>query len=211
MSRLLQHLPPSVRIERFAPLLARCTVLELTAGEARTAERCAPSSIVVVEQGIAAVAAGRDGASRQMVVAIAEPGDLLAPLRQPEQLVALTDATLTFVGASAYTALLSVPEIAASLLERLVEAVSDRQQTIANFAAVNHCERLRAKLLQLARKHGRLSPSGIHLDLPLTHAFLAQTTGSSRETVTNALAALEEQGFLTRENRRYVLSVQSQR
>lgn len=70
-----------------------------------------------------------------MIVAIAEPGDLLAPLQQAEQLVALTDATLMFVDAPMYRALLSAPEVSAFLTERLLEAVSDRQQTIANFAA----------------------------------------------------------------------------
>ncbi|HSP74458.1 MAG TPA: helix-turn-helix domain-containing protein, partial [Gaiellaceae bacterium] len=62
-------------------------------------------------------------------------------------------------------------------------------------------------LLQLARDHGRVAARGIRLDLPLTHELLADMIGSSRETVTMALAELQREGFVSRSGRFYRLDV----
>ena len=45
------------------------------------------------------------------------------------------------------------------------------------------------------------------LQLPITHELLAEMIGSARETVTRAVDALEQNGFLRREDRGYVLRV----
>jgi CRP-like cAMP-binding protein len=68
-------------------------------------------------------------------------------------------------------------------------------------------KRVREKLLQLARTHGRVASDGVHLDLPLTHELIAQTTGSARETVTAAIAELTREGFLVRDGRDYRLTI----
>jgi CRP-like cAMP-binding protein len=162
----------------------------------------------VVETGIVLVVAQPEGATREMIVAIARPGDLLGPPGPDERLAALTDAAVTVVPGLAYRVLLGSPELAATVTERLLDAVCERQQSLARFATVDHRERVRQKLLQLARAHGRVGRDGVHLDLPLTHELLAQTTGSARETVTVALASLRRQGFVVRDGRRYRLLVQ---
>ena len=72
---------------------------------------------------------------------------------------------------------------------------------------VAHAERLREKLVQLARLHGRVVPEGVRVDLPLTHELLEQSVGSARETVTSAIGALEREGFLVRNGRSYLLAV----
>jgi len=43
--------------------------------------------------------------------------------------------------------------------------------------------------------------------LPITHELLAEMIGSARETVTRAVDALEQNGFLRRQDRGYVLRV----
>ncbi|MGZ4388260.1 MAG: helix-turn-helix domain-containing protein, partial [Gaiellaceae bacterium] len=83
----------------------------------------------------------------------------------------------------------------------------DRQESLAAFASVRHADRVREKLLQLARAHDRVGPGGIRLDLPLTHELLGEMVGSARETVTWALAELQREGFVRREGRTYRLSV----
>jgi CRP/FNR family transcriptional regulator, cyclic AMP receptor protein len=75
------------------------------------------------------------------------------------------------------------------------------------FGSVSPVERVRERLAQLARAHGRVSGTGIVLDLPLTHELLAWMVGSARETVTVALARLADEGFVAREGRRYRLNV----
>lgn len=164
-------------------------------------------AIAVVEEGIVVVVAQPAETSREMIVAIARPGDVLCPPREGERLAALSDAVLTAVPALVHRALVSSSEVAAVLIERLLEAVYERQQSLAHFGVVDHRERVRRKLLQLAQAHGRVGRDGIHLDLPLTHELLAQTTGSARETVTIALATLREEGFLVRDGRRYRLLI----
>jgi len=192
---------------RLAPVVARCPRLRLAAGSRLTGAELASQAFLVVEAGVAAIAATRDGGRREMTVAIAGAGDILVPPSEGEELAALSELTLTAVTPLAYRVLLACPAGAAALVERLTEAVLDRQESIAQFAAVEHVERVRDKLLQLARAHGRVTSEGVHLDLPLTHRLIAQTTGSARETVTWAVAELSREGFLVREGRRYTLTV----
>jgi CRP-like cAMP-binding protein len=143
-----------------------------------------------------------------MTVAIARAGDVLVSPHHPSEcLWAPADALVTLLPSRVVRALLSRPDASLVLVERLIGAVLDRQQSLAQFGAVEHATRVREKLLQLARAHGRVAPDGVHLDLPLTHELIAQTTGSARETVTVAIAALRREGFLVREGRHYRLTV----
>jgi len=107
----------------------------------------------------------------------------------------------------AYERLLELPDGAQALL-RGVEAISRQQQrTILALASSHHVDRLREKLLQLAEDHGRVGRDGVVLQLPITHELLAEMIGSARETVTRAMDALEQNGFLRRQDRGYVLRV----
>jgi CRP-like cAMP-binding protein len=72
---------------------------------------------------------------------------------------------------------------------------------------VHHVDRVREKLLELARDHGRVGREGIRLDFPLTHDLLGEMTGSARETVTRALDELQREGFVQRRGRTYSLHV----
>ncbi len=103
--------------------------------------------------------------------------------------------------------LLQLPSAAGEIVEALLEALRERQESLAQFANVVHAERLRGKLLQLARTHGAVVSGGVRVDLPLTHELLGQAVGSARETVTSALRTLEQEGFLIREGRLYQLMI----
>jgi CRP/FNR family transcriptional regulator len=92
-------------------------------------------------------------------------------------------------------------------LTALVDAVRDREEAIACLARSPAHERVRAKLLQLARSHGKVTEAGIVVDLPLKHELLAEMVGSTRETVTWALQELAREGFATRVGRVYRLDV----
>jgi CRP/FNR family transcriptional regulator, cyclic AMP receptor protein len=58
-------------------------------------------------------------------------------------------------------------------------------------------ERLLLLLALLAERWGRVTPEGVVLRLPLTHATLATLSGARRPSVTLALHALEDQGLLS--------------
>jgi len=191
-----------------APLLERCPTIELPTGALLHEAPIAAAALLVIERGVVAVTTPRTTeAGRRMTVVIAREGDLVVPPGEREELTALDGAAMTVIAPDVFALLLAIPEAAALVVERLVEAVRERQLSLAQFASVDRAERVRAKLLQLARAHGRVTRTGIQLDLPLTHELLAQTTGSARETVSYALAALAREGFVVREGRRYRITV----
>jgi CRP/FNR family cyclic AMP-dependent transcriptional regulator len=66
-------------------------------------------------------------------------------------------------------------------------------------------ERLWMLFWELADRHGRVHPDGIHIDLPLTHEVLSHLVAARRPSVSGALTKLATQGRLRRENGSWVL------
>jgi CRP/FNR family cyclic AMP-dependent transcriptional regulator len=164
------------------------------------------ATFFVVEEGTVLVIARSEG-RRRLVLAVAGAGAFLVPPSEAEQLTALVPTRLTAVPRDSYEALLAEPRAAATVSGGLIEAVADREESLANFARFPQVERVRAKLVQLARGHGRVSPRGVLIDVPLTHELLAEMVGASRETVTWALRDLTHAGFVSRDGRLYRLNV----
>jgi CRP-like cAMP-binding protein len=52
-----------------------------------------------------------------------------------------------------------------------------------------------------------VNAEGVSLHLPLTHELLADMVGSTRETVTRALAQLAHEGFVRHEHGAYRLAL----
>jgi CRP-like cAMP-binding protein len=200
MSRLLDQLADEAR-RSARRALSGCPVVEVPAG--RSAD-LPDAALLVVENGVVVVV-GAD--TRRIVIAVAAAGDVLAPLGRHEDLRGLTSARVTAVSREAQRALMHIPAAAEAVTDALVAALRDRKASLANFARHPHGERLRGKLLQLARSHGRVTGGGIVIDLPLTHDLLADSIGSTRETVTLALHELMRSGFVDRVEGRYRLSV----
>ena len=188
-------------------LLAGCAAVELPAGTRRIAAQLPETILFAVEGGIVVVTAQVEGASRRSVVATGREGSLLPPPAAGEAFEAVTDARLRAISSAAWQELLAFPAAATAIAEGLVTELRDRQESLRHFANVRHVERVREKLLQLARVHGRVGPGGVRLDLPLTHELLAEMVGSRRETVTFALADLQKEGFVAREGRTYVVRI----
>jgi CRP/FNR family transcriptional regulator, cyclic AMP receptor protein len=93
------------------------------------------------------------------------------------------------------------------VVEQMAFALGQQQEAIANFAHTRHVERVRRKLLQLARGYGRVAHDGIRIDFPVSHTVLAEMIGSSRETVTRAVDELQRDGFVARQGHTYRLLV----
>jgi hypothetical protein len=129
-------------------------------------------------------------AGRRIVLGVLGRECVIRPPRPDEEVVALTSAVLTPVEPSP---------------DQLLEALRDREESLAILALPRHTDRVRAKLIQLARMHGKVTADGVALPLPLTHELIADMTASARETVTWAVRELTEQGFVTREGRQYVV------
>jgi CRP-like cAMP-binding protein len=187
-------------------LLSHCPRRRLRCGAVRDADDFATASLLVVERGIVAIAAG-GGSKRRVVLSFCSPGTLLPPLRGEEQLVALLDSAVIAIPADVERMLLHIPTAAQLIVDALLDELRERQQSLAQFGNVTHTERLRAKLLQLAGSHGTAVAGGVEVEVPLTHKLLGEAIGSARETVTAAVRCLEQEGFLTRVGRRYRLSI----
>ena len=85
-----------------------------------------------------------------------------------------------------------------------------RSRRLAAMMAISQQPRLDERLWllfwELADRHGRVSADGVYLDLPLTHEVLSHLVAARRPSVSGALTKLSEQGRVTREGRRWVLT-----
>lgn len=188
-------------------LTRRCPALMLPAGVCRGAAELPEARLLVVEDGLVLVRRPGGPGRHNMVVAEAGPGSILLPPADGDLVQGLVDSWVTMVPGDVYRRLLTEPAVAERLLQG-VEATNRRQrEMICNLACVRHVERVREKLLQLARDHGRVCRDGIRMDFPLTHELVAEMVGSARETVTRAFEELQEERFISRQGRIYRLLV----
>jgi CRP/FNR family cyclic AMP-dependent transcriptional regulator len=85
-----------------------------------------------------------------------------------------------------------------------------RSRRLAAMMAISQQPRLDDRLWmlfwELADRHGRVHPDGVHVDLPLTHEVLSHLAGARRPSVSSALTKLADQGRLIRNGRGWVLS-----
>jgi CRP-like cAMP-binding protein len=204
MSCLIADLPERDK-RRAAALLETCPAFEMAVDCIRRADGMAEGALLVVESGLLLVR--RPSPSRRTVVGLAGTGAVLLPPDAHEELQALADSSLTVVTPSAHEALLRVPGVAAAVVEGIGEQLRERQESLAQLSIIRHVERVRYKLTQLARTHGKVTRGGVRIDLPLTQRLLAEMVGSARETVSLALAELTQKGFVRREGHFYVIAL----
>jgi biotin operon repressor len=117
------------------------------------------------------------------------------------------DSKLTVISPEALDLLLALPGVAKTLLEQLAVTLGQKQEALGYFGSRRHIDRVRRKLLQLARNYGRVALDGVRIDFPLSHTLLADMVGSSRETVTRSLDELRRDGFVARRGHTYRLLV----
>lgn len=206
MSWLLDGLVDEERREA-ASILEQHPPLVLREGASYSAARLAGAELLLLEEGLLLRTRLREGATRRMVLSVAAGGAVLPSPGPAERLEVLARSWVTPVTPAARAALLRLPGAADKLLTGLADELAEAHESLGHFASVRHVERVRDKLLQLARTHGRVVPGGVRLDLPLTHELLGEMVGSARETVTWAVAELTREGFLRREGRAYRLDV----
>ena len=208
-SRLLDGLQSPDR-ERADAILARSPTIDLDRRAPRYPPAFAGAALLVVEEGFVVVRATFPADARSVVTVEAGPGAVLLPPTGDEVLVALGPARVTVVSADARDQLLASPALARRVVDQLAAGLAQRQEALANFAPTRHADRVRRKLLQLARGYGHVVRDGIRIDVPLNHALLAEMIGSSRETVTRALDELQREGFVLRDGSTYRLHVSAE-
>jgi hypothetical protein len=203
---LLGELPPA-SAEQVAHVLAASKTIELEPGVPHFGNSFPEPALLVVEAGFVVLRASYPGLSRSMITCEAGAGRILLPPAPDEVLVGLVRSRVTAVPVELQAQLLSVPHVAQRLVEQLAFTLGQNQEAIGNFAHSRHVERVRRKLLQLARSYGHVVRDGVRIDFPVSHAVLAEMIGSSRETVTRALDHLQSVGFVVRHGSVYQLLV----
>jgi len=90
------------------------------------------------------------------------------------------------------------PGLGLGLVERTGSQLtrSATQAAIAQLPRVD--QRLEAMFWDLAGRWGHVTPSGVHLPLPLSHEVLARLVGGRRPTITLALKALADRAIVVR-------------
>ncbi|TMK34203.1 MAG: Crp/Fnr family transcriptional regulator [Actinobacteria bacterium] len=182
--------------------------LSVAAGATVEPEALAGVSLIVVHEGLVLVRTMVPGSTRRTITCHAGPGALVLPPADDEVLAALTDATLVTISTDARDRLTESPDAARLLVDGLAETLRQKHGAIASMSRLHHVDRVREKLIELAREHGRVGRDGIRLDFPLTHDLLGEMTGSARETVTRALDELQREGFVVRRGRTYSVQLE---
>jgi len=177
--------------------------LDLAPGGAIRAHDIPSLSLLAVEEGLVVLRTTIPGSTRRTITCHAGPGALILPPDAGETLVALTRAALVTISNADRDRLLQTPETARLLVDGLAETLRQKHAALASMSRLHHVDRVREKLIELAREHGRVGRDGIRLDFPLTHDLLGEMTGSARETVTRALDELQREGFVMRRGRTY--------
>jgi CRP/FNR family transcriptional regulator len=205
-SRLLESVP-SPDGEVAAEILAACPTVDVVAGEPYFRSSLRRGALLIVERGFVVLRVAPPRTNRSIITCDAGPGRAVLQPAPEEVLFALVDSKLTVISPEALDALLALPVVAKTLLEQLAVTLGQKQEAIGTFGSTRHIERVRSKLLQLARNYGRVALDGVRIDFPLSHTLLADMVGSSRETVTRSLEELRRDGFLARQGRNYRLLV----
>jgi CRP-like cAMP-binding protein len=190
-----------------AQILAACPTLALAAGEPYFRSSLAGGALLIVQRGFVVLRETSAHTHRSIITCEAGPGDVVLPPASQEVLVGLVDSQLTVISQDALDALLALPRVARTLLEQLARTLGQKQEVIGSFGSTRHVDRVRRKLLQLARNYGRVARDGVRIDFPLSHSVLADMIGSSRETVTRSLDELQRDGFVARRGHSYRLLV----
>jgi biotin operon repressor len=206
LTRLLEALAPGDSA-RAAEILAACPAIPVAAGEPYFRSSLPAAALLLLDEGFSVLRLARADLTRSIITCEAGPGRVLLPPAQEEVLFGLVDSRLIAISQDALDQLLQLPGVARTLLGQLATTIGQKQEAIGNFANTRHLERVRRKLLQLARNYGRVGRDGIRIDFPLSHTVLAEMIGSSRETVTRALDELQRRGFVARRGHTYRLLI----
>jgi CRP-like cAMP-binding protein len=199
---LAAHLRPEERADALVRLVAPTTLVPPGSWSLHTEARRARPFAFIIVRGVLlheVVVAGR------RALQLLGPGDIVLP-EEPE--AETLDAPVTWTAASeSCLALLDdrlQPVIALwpALGIGLVERAGRQLRRVAIQAAIAQLprveDRLEATFWDLADRWGRVTTTGIHIPLQLTHATLGSLVGARRSTVTLALRALAQRGIVAR-------------
>lgn len=89
-----------------------------------------------------------------------------------------------------------------ALMEELEEKIRRLYRQSKNISsAIRMDKKLAAKLWKLSKDYGKTCDKGICIELELSHAYLADLLGTTRETLSRQMKVLSEQGLVIQEGK----------
>jgi CRP-like cAMP-binding protein len=158
------------------------------------------SSLVLVVSGrVRVFLSGPD--ERELTLALLDSGEAFgaAPIEgaRPRRIEALESSTvLTCTEDDLGRLVEAAPTFGIRVLGLLLGSARQVGDELARLAFCAVPARLAAKLLELMERYGRVTPSGIRIDVRFTHMQLSAMIGTSRETLTKALGELRSSGAI---------------
>jgi CRP/FNR family transcriptional regulator, cyclic AMP receptor protein len=98
------------------------------------------------------------------------------------------------------------PVIVAEVTKQVGARLKRIESRVENLVFRNVRSRVACILLELAEDFGRAHSCGLAIDLPLSQEDLATLVGATRQSVNASLRELRQEGFVTRDRRRFVLT-----
>jgi CRP/FNR family transcriptional regulator, cyclic AMP receptor protein len=98
------------------------------------------------------------------------------------------------------------PEVATELTGRAVARAFRLAALMAIAQQPRLDQRLQLLFWELADRHGRVHPDGVHLELRLTHEVISHLVAARRPSVSAALSGLARSGVLRRQGAEWVLT-----
>jgi CRP/FNR family transcriptional regulator, cyclic AMP receptor protein len=148
---------------------------------------------------------------KETILAIHRAGDffgemsLLDGKTSPATVSAIEDSKIISVsGADFHKYLMHNEKVLLQIINVLCSRLRQVWQTQSQSSSAADAK-IRMGIYNLAQKHGIRDARGIIIDLKITHQELAEMVGTSRETVTRALARLREDNIIEIIDRRMTL------
>lgn len=160
-------------------------------------------SIYVVQEGLVK-AFKTDAEGHEQIVNFLGPGNMFPHTgffllsAYPATTEAVVDTRVLAMPLSSFEQVIaSTPAIAIKVLRVMSETIQELQGKLQELTGQDIQVRLTSFLLGMGMKQGKELPDGsISITLPVTHQELANTIGTTRETVTRLLAQLKKEGLL---------------
>lgn len=169
-------------------------------------------SIYFIERGSIRVTRPSPDGKSFVILTILGAGDLLGDIYWSEDkhdstAETLEETRLYQLSRRDFEALLREnPGFALGLIQLLARRLKQAQGRIEDLVFRQVPSRVAKLLINLADNHGKMTPAGIILDLPLTHQEIADIVGSSRVTVTQVLNRFRSMKWVSMKSKRVTIN-----
>jgi methylmalonyl-CoA mutase cobalamin-binding domain/chain len=118
----------------------------------------------------------------------------------------IEDAQVIAIAAAEFNQLLwTERQFSLLVIKKLAQGLSLLASKARDSGLLDVQQRLKHRLIELARDHGSATEKGVKINLDLTHEEIATLVAANRSTITSLLNELKEQGFLWKEGRHLVI------